>query len=492
MRLWKSAAVAALFALSGAAQAADEAKPAAKDEINLTPMSADRSVRQSVVLGGRKIDYTATVGHIDVRDAKGKVTGQVVFTAYTVPGAGRPVTFAFNGGPGAASVYLNLGAIGPKRVQFGGAGDAPSDSAVLRDNPGSWIDFTDLVFIDPVGTGFSRSLVSDDDSKKAFYNAKSDIEYLSRVVYDWLTLNGRMTAKKYLVGESYGGYRVPRLAYQLQTRLGVGLSGIVMVSPYLDPGAETSSPLSPTPYMISLPSMAAANLERQGKLSAEALRDVEAYTRGEFATDLLRGTSDRAAVERLVQKVSAYTGLDPAYVRRLDGRVEVWNYLREIRRGERKIGSVYDSNVTAWDPFPGSEQRKAGDPILDALLAPTTSAMVDFVTRQVGWKTDTHYEALSYDVGEKWDMGKNPTEDSPVTALRQSIAIDSKMQVMIVHGFDDLSCPYFASMLIVDQMPAYGVASRVRLARYPGGHMFYSRPDSSAAFRRDAMALFGR
>lgn len=301
-----------------------------------------------------------------------------------------------------------------------------------------------------------------------------------------------MTSKKYLVGESYGGYRVPRLAYQLQTRLGVGINGIVMVSPYLDPGAGSGSPLSPTPYMIDLPSMTAANLERQGKLSAEALKDVEAYTRGEFASDLLRGTSDRAAVERLVQKVSAYTGLDPAYVRRLDGRVESWNYLREIHRGERKIGSVYDSNVTAWDPFPGSEQRKAGDPILDALLAPTTSAMVDFVTRQVGWKTDTHYEALSYDVGEKWDMGKNPTEDSPVTALRQTIAIDPKMQVMIVHGFDDLSCPYFASLLIVDQLPAYGVANRVRVERYPGGHMFYSRPDSSAAFRRDALALFGR
>ena len=483
------AAATALMAVSGVAHGADEPK---KDEISLTPMSADKSIKQSVTVGGRKIDYTATVGHIDVRDAKGKVTGQVVFTAYTTGGANRPVTFAFNGGPGAASVYLNLGAIGPKRVQFGSAGDAPSDSAVLHDNPGSWIDFTDLVFIDPIGTGFSRSLVGDDDSKKAFYNSKSDIEYLSRVVYDWLTLNGRMASKKYLVGESYGGYRVPRLAFQLQTRLGVGLNGIVMVSPYLDPGAENTSPLSPTPYMISLPSMTAANLERQGKLSAESLRDVEAYTRGEFATDLLRGTSDRAAVERLVQRVSAYTGLDPAYVRRLDGRIEVWNYLREIRRGERKIGSIYDSNVTAFDPFPGSEDRKAGDPILDSLLAPTTSAMVDFVTRQVGWKTDGHYEALSYDVGEKWDMGKNPTEDSPVTALRQSIAIDPNMQVMIVHGFDDLSCPYFASMLIVDQMPAYGVANRVRINRYPGGHMFYSRPDSSAAFRRDAMALYGR
>lgn len=159
-RFLKGLTAAALLSVAGAAVAADKPETPAKDEMQLTPMSADKSVRQSVAVGGRKIDYTATVGHIDIRDAKGKVTGQVVFTAYTVPGSGRPVTFAFNGGPGAASVYLNLGAIGPKRVQFGAAGDAPSDSAVLRDNPGTWLDFTDLVFIDPVGTGFSRAMTT--------------------------------------------------------------------------------------------------------------------------------------------------------------------------------------------------------------------------------------------------------------------------------------------------------------------------------------------
>ena len=492
----KAAAAAALFVIAGVAHAADEpAKPGAgkADEISLPAMSSDKSVKQSIMLGGRKIDYTATVGHIDVRDAKGKVTGQVVFTSYTVPGANRPVTFAFNGGPGAASVFLNLGAIGPKRVQFGDAGDAPSDSAVLRDNAGSWIDFTDLVFIDPVGTGYSRSLVSPEETKKAFYGNNVDIKYLSRVVYDWLQANGRMTAKKYLIGESYGGYRVPRLAYELQSRQGVGLNGIVMVSPYLDPPATADdTALSPLPFMIDLPSMTAANLERQGKLSAANLRDVEAYTRGEFATDLLRGSSDAAAVERLTTRVSAYTGLDPAFVRRLEGRVTSREYLREIHRRDKKIGSVYDSNVTAFDPFPGSEQRRAGDPILDALMAPTTSAMADFVVRQVGWKTDAHYEALSYDVGNAWDRNQSDIRDSPVTALRQAVAIDPKMQVLIVHGFDDLSCPYFESMLIIDQMPSYGVANRIQLARYPGGHMFYSRAGSQAAFRKDAMALYAR
>lgn len=496
MRLLLAAlAATALTALPMPATAADAPAPAAKEapkpEINLPPMSEDKTIDQAVTVDGRLIKYKATVGHITVRDAKGKAIGEVVYTAYVVPGAAtaRPVTFAFNGGPGAASVFLNMGAIGPKRVPFGAAGDSASDSAVQRDNPGTWIDFTDMVFIDPVGTGFSRSLVDEAESKKAFYTAKSDIQYLSRVVYDWLVKYGRLTSRKYLIGESYGGYRVPRLAYELQSRLGVGMSGLVMVSPYLDPaaiGEETS--LSPLPWAINLPAMAAGNFERQGKLSAETMAEVEDYARGEFVTDFLKGAKDKAATDRLSARVAAYTGLDPALVRRLDGRVDIRTYLREVHRATGQIGSVYDSNVTAYDPFPASAQPNYGDPLLDGIIAPTTSAAVDFITNQVGWKSEAHYATLSYDVGRLWDRDES---DTPVTDLRKAIAVDPKMKAMIVHGWDDLSCPYFGSRLILDQMPGFGQAERIQLHMYPGGHMFYSRPDSSAAFRRDARALYG-
>ena len=211
-------------------------------------------------------------------------------------GAGRPVTFAFNGGPGAASVYLNLGAVGPKRVQFGAQGDAPSDMPVATDNPNSWLDFTDLVFIDPVGTGFSRSLVTPEETRKAFYANDPDIRYLSRVVYDWLVKEGRLRSPKYVMGESYGGYRAPRIAYELQSQIGVGVSGLIMVSPYLDPASgDDATALSPLPWMVDLPSMAAANLERHNALTPQAMAAVEAYTRGEFARDLLRGRADPQA-----------------------------------------------------------------------------------------------------------------------------------------------------------------------------------------------------
>ena len=460
-------------------------------DLKLPPLPADKSITQTTRIGGRAITYRATVGTIPVRDDKGKEIGQVTYTAYTVPGRdpSRPVTFAFNGGPGAASVYLNLGAVGPKRVQFGAQGDAPSDAPIAQDNPNSWLDLTDLVFIDPVGTGFSRSLVDEAETKKAFYANDPDIRYLSKVVYDWLVKEGRLRSPKYLMGESYGGYRAPRIAYELQSQIGVGVNGLIMVSPYLDPASgDDATALSPLPWMVALPSMAAANLERQHRLTPAAMAEVEAYTRGDFARDLLRGRSDPEATNRIVTRVTELTGLDPALVRRLGGRVDSRTYLREVHRADGTIGSVYDSNVTAFDPFPWSPQQQSNDPILDALIAPTTSAMVDFVTREVGWKTDARYNALSYAVNRAWDRGK--PADTPVTDLRKAIANDAKMRVLIVHGWDDLSCPFFASRLIVDQMPAFGQAERVQLRVYPGGHMFYSRNDSGAQFKADAAALY--
>ena len=468
------------------------ASPNGKGVLRLLP--ADSVTEKSVDTAQGKIAYTATAGTLPFYDQSGEQSAAVFYVAYIAKdrGPNRPLTFVFNGGPGAASAFLNLGAIGPKHVQFGAQGNAPSDSAVARDNPSSWLDFTDLVFIDPIGTGFSRSLEDEAGTKKDFFTAQADIEYLSRVIFDWLNKNGRLTSPHYLIGESYGGYRVPRVAYFLQSRLGVGLNGITMVSPYLNPsalGAEDNA-LSPLPYMISLPSMTAANLERQGKLTGpEALAEVENYDRTEYAVDLFRGRSDPQAVERMTAKVSAFTGLDPAIVRRSEGRVEITTYLREIHRAEGKIGSVYDSNVTAYDPFPGAATQQSNDPILDASIAPTTSAAVDLITNQVGWKVDARYNLLSYEVNRAWTRDNS---DSPVTDLRKAIANDPKMQVMIAHGMDDLSCPYFASRLIVDQMPSFGVPQRVKLNLYAGGHMFYSRPDSAAQFRRDAAAMYLR
>lgn len=458
----------------------------------MPPLPPAAHVEQTIQLDGKPLKYTATVGTIPVYGKDGKKSADVVFTSYVVEGKDRPVTFAFNGGPGAASVYLNLGAIGPKHVVFGNQGDSPSDPPTLVDNPGTWLDLSDLVFIDPVGTGFSRSYLSPDETKKEFYNTENDIAYLSRAVYDWLLKNERLTSRKYLVGESYGGYRGPRIAHYLQSQLGVAPNGVVLVSPYLNPTIEENGDLSPMAWIVDMPSMAAAHLERTHALTPEAMAGVIAYARGEYAQDLLKGRSDPQATARIVKRVSELTGLDEDFVRRAGGRLEIGAYLREVAREQGRIGSVYDSNVTAYDPFPYSPYQRSNDPLLESIIAPTTSAMVDFVTRVVGWKVEARYNALSYEVGGGWDNDSRALRRGAVPDLREAVAADPKLRVLIAHGWDDLSCPFMGSILTVDQMPEMGDPTRVQVREYPGGHMFYSRPASRDAFKKDVREMFSK
>lgn len=493
------AAVLAL-SLAGApapswAQDAKSAEAPAKDksiilDAAIYPPAA--STKMTTRVGGKVVSYIATAGAMPVRDDKNTTIAQVVYTSYVLDGPrdpNRPVTFAFNGGPGAASVFLHMGAIGPKRVQFGAQGDAASDSAVLVDNPYTWLDFTDLVFIDPVNTGFSRSLMNEAETKKNFYGVEQDITYLSRIIYDWLLKNERMTSPKYIAGESYGGFRAPRLTQKLQTDLGVGINGMVMVSPLLDGSSWVGGDLSPIQWVVTLPTMAAANYERQGKpLTAAQMAEVEAYARGEYAADLLKGWSDPAALDRIVGKVTAYTGLPQEKIREWGGRVETRAILRETYRTEGKIGSWYEANVTGFDPYPWAPDQRAGDILLEALVGPSSSAYVDLVTRQIGWKYDGRYHALNRNIIGNWDIPNSRVES--VGAFRLSLATDAKMKVLIVHGYGDLATPYMTSKIVVDQIPPAIAKDRLQLKVYPGGHMFYSRPDSGAAMRADVRALY--
>jgi carboxypeptidase C (cathepsin A) len=482
------------------AKPAGDAKPAEKPAATPglaamePPLPSDAHVEQSIQMDGKTLHYTVTVGTLAVRDSKGALSGEVVFTAYTMEGKDRPVTFAFNGGPGAASVYLNLGAIGPKRVAFGAEGQSPSDPATLTDNPGTWLDFTDLVFIDPIGTGFSRSLVPLDEAKKQFYGPDQDIEYLSKCVYDWLVKNGRLLSRKYIVGESYGGYRGPRLTAYLQSQIGVAVNGLVLVSPALAPQAG-SPDISPVPWMLTLPSIVAANYERQGKLTNENMQPVIDYTRGQYVQDLMTGNSDPAATPRLVAKVTELTGLDPKFVKESGGRLETQAFLREEFRETGKLGSRYDPNVTAYDPFPWNPTQETNDPILLSIVAPTTTAMADFVTRTVGWKTDARYNALSNEVARAWDRTSRNgafSGSASATDLRVAVATDPKLRVVIAHGWADLSCPFMGSVLTVSQMPIMGDPTRVQVHEYPGGHMYYARLASSMALRKDVMEMVSK
>jgi carboxypeptidase C (cathepsin A) len=219
------------------------------------------------------------------------------------------------------------------------------------------------------------------------------------------------------------------------------------------------------------------------------MAEVIAYTRGEYVTDLLAGRSNPEATPRIIQKVTDMTGLDPAFVKYSGGRLEIAAYLREVHREKGEIGSVYDSNVTAPDPFPFSPYQESNDPILESIIAPTTTAMVDWVTRVVGWKTTARYNALSYEVGENWDRSDRALMKGSAGDLREAVAADPKIRVLIAHGWDDLSCPFMGSVLTVDEMPLMGDPTRVSVHEYPGGHMFYTRSASSAAFTKDVEAM---
>jgi carboxypeptidase C (cathepsin A) len=493
-----------LFSLSAAAQrphegmgekpAADAAKPAAPVDVKPEELHPDKSVEQTITVNGKTLHYTATVGTIRLTDEKGKPTGDVMYTAYTVDHEkgtpDRPVLFAVNGGPGASSVYLNLGAIGPKHISFANSGDSASDPATLTDNPGTWLDFTDEVFIDPIGTGFSKSLVDEAETKKLFYSPTPDIQYLSLVVYKWLVKNDRMLDKKYLIGESYGGYRGPRMTHYMQSTLGVAMNGLVLVSPYLNPQFGDGN-LSPIPWMITLPSITAAHLENEHKLTDAAMRDVIAYTEGEYATTLIRGPQDKAATDAMVSKVTDMTGLDPEFVKYSGGRLETGAFLREVHREKGEIGSVYDSNVTLPDPFPYSPDQESNDPILESIIAPTTTAMVDFITRTVGWKTDAQYYALSYEVGRLWDRQGPALREGAVEDLRGAVAADPKLNVLIVHGWNDLSCPFMGSVLTQNELPAR-LEGQVQVHEFPGGHMFYTRAENETGLHALGEALVAK
>lgn len=453
----------------------------------------DASVAQSIRLQGRTLHYKVTVGSLPLRDAKGKITARVVFTAYTVPGKMRPVTFAVNGGPGASSAFLNLGAIGPRHVEFGNQGDSASAPLKMSDNPGTWLGFTDLVFIDPVGTGYSRPSVDKKTAKKDFYSTDADIHYLSRVIYDWLAKNGRMRSPKYIVGESYGGFRGPRITEYLRTHVGIAMNGMVLLSPYLNPTLGSNPYVSPMSWVVSLPSIVAAHLEREHALTPAAMQKVIGYAEGGYATALMKGRSDPAGFRRMVAKVTQLTGLDPEFVKRSGGRIDSGAYVREVYRNQRRVGSWYAPNVTAWDPYPGAPGQRGGDPVDDSAFPRLTSAMVDFVTRVVGWQPKERYVTFNNNItmDKAWGFDASLRKGA-TTQLRESVAADPNLHVLIAHGWSDLVCPFMGSVLTVNQMPPMGNPPRVQVKEYPGGHMFYTRLKSRIALARDVRAMYAR
>jgi carboxypeptidase C (cathepsin A) len=453
-----------------------------------SPAPANSTTRHQVTIGGKTLDLVAQVSTIPIRTTDGKEPGEVVATSFAMPGADprtRPVTFAVNGGPGASSAWLDLGALGPWRLPLQGTTISPSMTPALVDNQESWLPFTDLVFLDPPGTGWARVL-GGEGAHKWLWSVDGDIAALAVAIRQWLEANGRLGSPKIVVGESYGGFRGPKLVSALRQQQGVGVGGLLLLSPVLDFGGRDRAN-DPWAWMTHLPSFAAI---ARSATSRDAVQDAERYAAGDYLLDFTRGESDADADARMSERVAALTGLDPALVRRRDGRVDVHTFLRERGRAAGTMGSPYDGLVSALDPFPASPGEHLADPVLDALRGPVGSAAMALYGDRLHWQGQGTYRLLNESVAHDWDYGDDRDPQS-TDALRRDLALDPALRVVVAHGLYDLVTPYFASELLLDQVPAPVAGARLRLLVVPGGHMMYMHDASRAALRDAAQWVAG-
>ena len=448
---------------------------------------ADSSTTHTLALPGRSLAFTATVSTIRLANPAGATQAEIVTTAFQLAGAApgtRPVTFAVNGGPGASSAWLDLGAIGPWRVPL--AGTPPSADPTVTDNAETWLDFTDLVFIDPVGTGYSR-VTAGDDVRRGMQGVEGDIQSIAATINRWLQAQGRLESPKFIAGESYGGFRGPKLARALLDAQGVGIRGLVLVSPVLDFNGR-DAPWDPLRWVGGLPSLAAT---ARGASSRADMEDVERYASTAYLVDLVAGEHDPAAVDRMSARVAELTGMDPALVRRRAGKLDIGTFLRERDHG--RVGSPYDATVTAADPFPSAANDNSPDPILDGLRGPVTGAMLELFRTRLNWAPEgapaRQYQLLNEAVAREWDYGRGGHRPEVLTDLRQYLSLDPTARVLVAHGLTDLVTPYYADKLLLDQVPETAPPGRLRFQVYGGGHMFYGRDASRAGLHGDAERL---
>jgi carboxypeptidase C (cathepsin A) len=449
---------------------------------------------QYLEIPDRRFQFKATAGAIPLYDAgDGSLQAEIAYIAYVKSdgGPGRPVTFVVNGGPGSSSAYLHLGALGPWRLSLDQI--RPSSAPTLVPNAETWLDFTDLVFVDPPGTGYSRIAAPGDGPRRQFWSVDGDAQSLAVFIRKWLERTGRQASPKFIVGESYGGFRAAKIARQLQEGQDVGVNGLVLVSPVLDFGLRNLASYLPEQWVTHLPSMAATAREAksgaEAGLDAAALRDVEQYAAGDYLRDLLRGPRDRAAVDRMSARVAALTGLDLDLVRRLGARVDAETFEREFYRSQGLVASSYDATVTAPDPNPQAVRPRYSDPVLGAMAAPLTVAMTDLYRRVLYWRVEDQYRLQNGEVTNRWDFGRGRGSSEVIGDMVRALAADPRLRVLVTHGASDLVTPYFETKLILDQLPAT-VADRVVFALYGGGHMHYSRDASRRMLRADAEAMY--
>jgi len=455
--------------------------------------------KHSIVLGGKTLQYTTTTGRLPITNEQGEAEAHIFFIAYTLDGATgkRPLLFSFNGGPGSASVWLHMGLLGPRIVKMEGDGAYPPPPFTLVDNAHSMLPYADMVFIDPVGTGYSRA--TKPELGKKFFGVQGDIASVSEFIRLWLGRYQRWSSPLYMIGESYGTFRAAGVAGYLVDR-GVAFNGILLISSILQYQTVRFSPGNDLPYSLFLPTYTAIawyhkKLEPglQGDLR-EAVREAEAYASGEYVTVLAKG--DRlTAAERTaaIDKLHRLTGLEKRYLDQHDLRIEIQRFTKELLRERGATVGRLDGRLTGVEGLNGEAQPEF-DPSMTAIRAPYTALFNDYARKVLGYESDLQYYILGGGTGP-WDYGAGGSNRYVETAdaLRQAFAKNPAMRVYVGSGYYDLATPFYATEYTFSHMglPAKYKA-QITMKMFEAGHMFYSYPPALAALAKDMEAFIGK
>ncbi len=445
----------------------------------------------------RTLAYTATSGVIPLTDEFGETEAEIYSTAYTLDGvdnsAERPLTFAFNGGPGSASIWLHMGALGPKRVVMEDEGWMPAPPYRLEPNEGTWLDFTDLVFIDPVGTGFSRA--SKEELDKKFWSVKGDVELVGEFIRLYLTRHSRWDSPLFLAGESYGTTRAAGLAGHLVDK-GIAFNGIVLVSTALNLRPIFFEQGDDLPFSLFVPTYAATAWyhqqlpdDLQKRELADLLGEVEAWSEHEYTAALMQGDRlDETQAREVGETLARYTGLDLDYVLGSNLRIDIFRFCKELLRFEKRSVGRLDSRFKGVEALAVTEKPEF-DPANTSALPPFMAAFMTYVRDDLGVETDLSYQPLSEDVNEKWawENGELPYTGE---ALRSAIAKNPFMKTFVAQGYFDLATPHFATQYMISHMNVDSeLMPNITTRFYEAGHMFYLDRRSLAAFRSDVAAF---
>jgi carboxypeptidase C (cathepsin A) len=484
--------------------AAEEAAAAAP----ATSPDAAVTTRHTIAIEGSQLAYTATAGTLRVRLDQSRAEATIFYVSYQKDdedSATRPITFVFNGGPGSSAAWLHVGGLGPKRLLLHDDGAIPDPPARLVENAQTWLHFTDLVFVDPVGTGYSRALprgeASADDSGRHFWGTNSDLRSLGEFLRLYLTRHARWASPKYLAGESYGGFRAAALVDVLPVKAGIELSGAILISPVIEYMLNLGSNyLSLMPWITFVPSYAATAFH-YGKYRGagngdlkQVAEEAEAFSRRELLLALVSGAPRNSAeVKDVFVRLAAISGLEVGEVERHRGRLSAETFAKHLLQDQSRVVGIYDGSVSAPDPDPFSISYPARDPSFDPLIAPVTTSFNAYVRDELGYKTDLRYELMNVDVLRAWNWLEAGEGDLPGVGerLRRGLALNPDLKVLVAHGYFDLATPYFASKYVIERLELdHEVFPNLQLSVYPGGHMFYIRRDAREQLFRDAKALY--